>query len=171
MGNEKKEWPLTLRLTDQDRKRLYEKAGEGGMTPGELLENFVRDLVRSDQSNGSDERDCAAAWYDRCGFEMLAKRGFLSYMLRYESVEDAVSMWNALQESEERLAMGPGEFCDQEDYESTEEDVQYWRGELEGYYEAYQKCCGIKGQGLEAEMQDLVEWYEGFQKLERGDRP
>ena len=46
-----------MKLSDADCDRLARKCGEHGLTIGELIENFVGDLVGGTYSNGSDERD------------------------------------------------------------------------------------------------------------------
>jgi hypothetical protein len=51
-----KQREVQLQLSDADCKRILEKAAMVGMTVGELLENFIGDLVGGTYSNGSDER-------------------------------------------------------------------------------------------------------------------
>ena len=41
-------------------------------TIGELIENFAGDLVGGTYSNGSDERDYADQWFERCWFDPKA---------------------------------------------------------------------------------------------------
>jgi hypothetical protein len=43
---------------------------QDGVSPREVLEGFIRDLC----SLGSDERDKAQAYYDRCGYPYLNDR-------------------------------------------------------------------------------------------------
>ena len=54
-----RERKITVKLSDADCDRLARKCGEHGLTIGELIENFVGDLVGGTYSNGSDERDYA----------------------------------------------------------------------------------------------------------------
>ena len=51
-----RERKITVKLSDADCDRLARKCGEHGLTIGELIENFVGDLVGGTYSNGSDER-------------------------------------------------------------------------------------------------------------------
>ena len=76
-----KERTFELRLSDEDVKRLWEKAGRVGMTAGELLTSFVGDLVDGTYSHGSDERMYAEQWFDRCGFSYMADKTFVRYLL------------------------------------------------------------------------------------------
>lgn len=52
-----RERKITVKLSDADCDRLARKCGEHGLTIGELIENFVGDLVGGTYSNGSDEED------------------------------------------------------------------------------------------------------------------
>jgi hypothetical protein len=63
-----KERTITLKLSDADCERIAKKAGEHGLTVGMLLENFIGDLIDGTYSNGSDERDRAEQWFERCWF-------------------------------------------------------------------------------------------------------
>lgn len=66
-----RERKITVKLSDADCDRLARKCGEHGLTIGELIENFVGDLVGGTYSNGSDERDYADQWFERCWFGMF----------------------------------------------------------------------------------------------------
>ena len=50
-----RERKITVKLSDADCDRLARKCGEHGLTIGELIENFVGDLVGGTYSNGSDD--------------------------------------------------------------------------------------------------------------------
>ena len=52
-----RERKITVKLSDADCDRLARKCGEHGLTIGELIENFVGDLVGGTYSNGSDETE------------------------------------------------------------------------------------------------------------------
>ena len=72
---------ITVRLSDADCDRLARKCGEHGLTIGELIENFVGDLVGGTYSNGSDERMYADQWFDRCWFSNEIGHTLLSHLL------------------------------------------------------------------------------------------
>ena len=59
---------IEVKLSDADVKRISEKAAAHGLTVGELIENFIGDLVCGTYSNGSDERMYAEQWFERCWF-------------------------------------------------------------------------------------------------------
>lgn len=105
-----KERTVTLRLSDADCKRIARKAGMANLTVGELLENFIGDLVGGTYTNGSDECDCADAWYDRCGFGMFPEETLLRYLLEYNyDVDDFFTAYDELEFYKEK----PEEFEDQ----------------------------------------------------------
>ena len=71
-----RERKITVKLSDADCDRLARKCGKHGLTIGELIENFVGDLVGGTYSNGSDERDYADQWFERCWFGMFPETRF-----------------------------------------------------------------------------------------------
>lgn len=72
---------ITVKLSDADCDRLARKCGEHGLTIGELLENFIGDLVNGTYTNGSDERMYAEQWFERCGFGMFPEPTLLNHLL------------------------------------------------------------------------------------------
>ena len=66
---------IEVKLSDADVKRISEKAAAHGLTVGELIENFIGDLVCGTYSNGSDERMYAEQWFERCWFGMFPTEG------------------------------------------------------------------------------------------------
>lgn len=93
---------LVLELSDADVKRLAKKAGAHGLTVGKLLENFIGDLVCGTYSNGSDERDLAGQWFDRCWFSM-SDFTFLSYLIDWGEIDEVLEAWDDIADSEENI--------------------------------------------------------------------
>lgn len=83
-----RERKITVKLSDADCDRLARKCGEHGLTIGELIENFVGDLVGGTYSNGSDERDYADQWFERCWFGMFPEPTLLNHLLK-----DMIADW------------------------------------------------------------------------------
>lgn len=87
---------LSLNLSDADVERLCVKAGIAQLTVSQLLESFIGDLVGGTYSNGSDERDAAQKWYERCGYYSYdyPSKSFLSHLCEnsIECVEDVLSL-------------------------------------------------------------------------------
>ena len=84
---------FTLELSDADVKRLYEKTAADGITPAELLQGFIGDLLDGTYTHGSDERELASAYYDRCCYEFSRTGSLLEWALydyRLDDIADAL---------------------------------------------------------------------------------
>ena len=68
---------ITIKLSDADVDRITLQAAKCGMTTAELLENYIGDLVGGTHSNGSDERELARQYLERCGFDVWNESTFL----------------------------------------------------------------------------------------------
>lgn len=112
---------IELELSDADVQRISEKAGAHGLTVGKLLESFIGDLVCGTYSNGSDERDFAGRWFNRCWFGMFPDMTFLRYLIEWGSIEDALENWDSIAEHESEIK------AIQEALESGE--MKSWRGD------------------------------------------
>lgn len=88
-----KERTITVKLSDEECERLASMSGLSGLTVGELIENFIGDLIGGTHSNGSDERMYANQWYERCGFSFDSEETLLGYLINrgYEP-EDYLDM-------------------------------------------------------------------------------
>ena len=167
--DERKERTLVLKLSDADAKQLYIKAGMSGIRVTELLENFIQDLTCSSSSNGSDERDLANQWFGRCMFRDLYGSDFVQFALEYGIGERAADLWQSLQEARTRLDKGIRDFCDQEEMDAVRDDAAFCQEELEEYYQEYVEHGQAGGEGMEAEMQKLSQWYQEMDTfIERG---
>jgi hypothetical protein len=89
---------IELNLSERDEDRLRLKAAAGGMSISELLENFANDLIHGEQTNGSDERMYARAWYDRCGFTYF-ENSFLSCLAQDMIVDRYVEIYQTWKET------------------------------------------------------------------------
>ena len=70
---------LEIKLSEEDVRKITEKAGAHGLTVAELIEHFIGDLVYGTYTNGSDERMYANDWFERCGFGRFSDT-FLQYL-------------------------------------------------------------------------------------------
>lgn len=69
-----------LKLSDADVERLAKRAGQYNLTAAELLENFIGDLIGGTYSNGSDERDFADRWAERCWFALEPDKNLIAFL-------------------------------------------------------------------------------------------
>lgn len=83
---------LTINLSDADVERLFAKAYLNGITPSELIEGFLGDLLGGTYSHGSDERDLADEYFERCGYGMGAEHTFLRWALKMNYCDDIIDL-------------------------------------------------------------------------------
>lgn len=124
---------ITVKLSDKDCDSLLRKCGEYGLTVGELIENFIGDLIGGERSNGSDEEMYADQWFDRCWFAMCPEPTLLSYLLFLgydpgEYLDTLDNIENAVKEKE-HLAEHPEEADEEAQY--LDDDIRMWQEELE----------------------------------------
>jgi len=131
-----KERTITLKLSDADVERISNKAERHGLTVSELLENFIGDLVGGTYSNGSDERDFADRWFERCWFGMFPEYNFLTYALNdWLDIDDILDDYDRLQDMREDLKV-----------ETDPEEIEYFKSEIED---------------LETYFSNMIEEYQG----------
>lgn len=159
---------ITLKLSDTDCERIAKKAGECSLTVAELLEGFIGDLVGGDHAHGSDERDCACRWFERCGFPcrktfsvyLLLKNqegGFLEDYTDAENIREDISYYKKLE-------------CPDED---EKDELKYLEGDLleaekrlGEYYSGYAAWCGdVKPQTQDEAFRDFLKWQCGLDQL------
>lgn len=96
MSNARK-YKLEIELSDKDAEKLLELAGSHGLTVSMLVKSFLNDLVNGDQSNGSDERDLAEQWFNRCCFGMFPDETFLHFLIVNRYADILLDAWDNIQ--------------------------------------------------------------------------
>lgn len=124
---------LELKLSDADVIRITNKAESVGLTVSQLLESFIGDLVGGTYTNGSDERDRAADWFERCGFSMFPEFTFLYYLIEYGDPESFIEEYETLQEWKSDLET----FEDPEEIEDFKRDIADQEAIVKEYYDDY----------------------------------
>ena len=84
---------ITIDLSDADCERISDQAARYGLTVGELLKNFIGDLVDGTYSNGSDERMYAEQYCQRCWYSWM-NENLLSHLHSYSNVDDFLTAWD-----------------------------------------------------------------------------
>lgn len=137
---------FTLELSDADVKRLYEKTAADGITPAELLQGFIGDLLDGTYSHGSDERELASAYYDRCCYEFSRTGSLLEWALydyRLDDIADAL-----------------------EQIDDAAGDIEYYAqhpDDPDGTPDQIQELHDIKAEA-ESELQDIYSEYAAGNK-------
>ena len=128
---EKMKIKVDIELLPDDFRILTETAGRQGMTTAELLQAFIYDLTLSSLSHGSDERDLARAWLDRCGFSYLndSRDSFLTWLIDTGNYTEYAIYRDAIEYHEGKEAL--------EIYGDSPETLQEAREGLDRLYEDY----------------------------------
>lgn len=155
-----RERTITVKLSDADCDRLARKCGECGLTVGELLENFIGDLVGGTYSNGSDERDYAERWLERCWFGMFPEPTLLNHLLSWglepeDYLEYLDNIETAVKEKE-YLAAHPEE-ADEGEIQSLDDDIAYWQEEAESMRADWKPD---KEPDMAEELERIKKWVE-----------
>lgn len=153
-----KERTITIRLSDADCERITTKGGRYGLTVGNILENFIGDLVSGTYSNGSDERRMAEEWFERCWFSICPEETLLKHLLEWDyDVEGFIDAYDELRYYE----ANPQEFSD---------DLAKANGKMLWFEEEYHNCIDefIDNKGnidIEKEIKLCKVWLDNFKKL------
>lgn len=168
---DKRKIDVSLNLYPDDLKDFTLKAGNVGLTIGELLENFIGDLIASSHTrNGSDECDRAQAWFERCWFGMFPEDTFLHYLIELgmlESFIDEVEYTDQLKDElkEEQEAAEPNN----EVIEDIEADIAGHEAEIKDIYKEYADGHHEQPpQDFETGKAAVMKWYEDNREYIRG---
>lgn len=113
---------IKINLSDKDVKRLYEKAAGASITPEQLIENFIADLVCGTYTNGSDERTRAEEWFERCWFSLDCFGSFLAYLVKNCEYNYYAEQQKTISECTEELSeLDISEFDSTEEYDEEKE--------------------------------------------------
>lgn len=166
-GTDKKR-NITLTLSDEDSRILFEKCGYGDLSVSELLENFIRDLTYSNHSNGSDEEDLANHWFERCHFGRYQDKSLLQYL---HEIGDVDGFLNVVEKVEECCTAlddyyKRAEPFDEDDIESLEGDLEYWK-EQRDYYN-FEYLTENPEADMDKEIQKVKAWWAQREQFMEG---
>ena len=159
---------FNLNLSDDDVRRLYEKAAEASITPEELIENFIADLVFGTHTNGSDERMRAREWFERCWFSLDNYGSFLAYLVKtieYDYYEQQQQIISECQDELSEL-----DISDFDNMEEFDEEKEYHTRRLEQaneeIKEMFDEYCkrGENPETFEKESKLISQYQESLKK-------
>lgn len=147
---------IEVKLSDADVKSISEKAAAHGLTVGELIENFIGDLVCGTYSNGSDERMYAEQWFNRCWFGMFPDLTFLRYLIEWGGLDEVIYAWENIESTEESIqtseeALASGVMKGRGDRAYTWQDLTNGEGT---------PCYSSKEEWEQEERADIADWRE-----------
>lgn len=143
---------IELKLNEREENRLRLKAAEGGMSVSELLTSFASDLIHGEQTNGSDERMYARAWYDRCGFTYF-ENSFLSCLAQDMIVDQYVDFYRELLKLREELEAE----SDEDKCAIFRSEIYELEQEISDAYDAY----GLTGDWEQEMVDAALKWGSG----------
>lgn len=157
-----KDRTITVRLSDADCERLYNLCGAHNITVASLLENFIGDLVGGTYTNGSDERDYARIYFERCWFGMFPESTLLNWLLNsaYDVYDDFLEVIGNIEAGYAELEdykKDPSVF-DEEEIEFLKNDIQDWENQIVEIKKAFHK----KNEKVdwEKEVANVNEWWK-----------
>lgn len=172
---------ITINLSDADVERLFGKTYVNGITPSELIEGFLGDLLDGTYSNGSDERMLADEYFERCCYGMGADYTFLRWALECEYYDNIIDLiddrdfcvdvlaagqngWNARMTPEE-IKNEIAEF--KEDLQRFEHEILSYYNEYDIYYNGYdgKTRLGRKPQPLEDGIEEMRQYRRAFDEM------
>lgn len=128
------------------------------ITVSQLLESFIGDLVNGTYTNGSDERDYAQEWFERCGYGMNSEKTFLRYILEEGAdVEFLLNGLEGIKKSKELIQTLTEELQKEIDRQRENPEYQYeWE-------EEDKECIRTEQEELDAAILSVKEWWEEYQ--------
>lgn len=156
-----KERIITLKLSDADCERISKKVGKHGLTVGQLLENFIGDLVGGTYSNGSDERYRAEQWFERCWFGMFPEETLLLHLLEWgHDVDDFLNTYDELKHYE----ANPQEYDDEvKEAKENGEEMLWFEQEYHDYTDEF--FNSHKDADIEKEIELCRKWLTDLKNL------
>ena len=171
-----RERKITVKLSDADCDRLARKCGKHGLTIGELIENFVGDLVGGTYSNGSDERDYADQWFERCWFGMFPEPTLLNHLLHlgYEPehyldmLENVETIKSDIEITKQNIAEPSDEWKDIVYHKYNDDFTSY---ECVPCYNSVDEYIASEKEDLESYKADLEEALEELNDMREDWKP
>lgn len=128
----------------------------------DLPENFIGDLVGGTYTNGSDERDFAGKYFERCWFGMYPETTLLNWLLNmgYEIYDDFLEIIDNIQSGYAELEdyrKDPSVF-DEEEIEFLKGDIEDWEKEISEIKSDFLK--DNKGADWEKEVERVNQFWK-----------
>lgn len=132
-----RERDVKLKLTDEEVASLCREAARRNTTVEELLEDFVANFTGSIRNRGSDEREYAYQYVERCIYSFDDNESFLQWLAIYDDL-DGVLM--ALDDIDAILESDDPEDIDEVHFLTQEIEATYGNYKSAGGKEEYEKA-------------------------------
>lgn len=164
-----------LNLSDADVERLFEKAYSNGITPEELIEGYLGDLLCGTYTHGSDERDLADEYFERCGYSMGFVDSFLQWSLEedwYSDLITAIEIIDDVESIKNNTSLTAEEI--QKELEEWDEELQLANEAITEHYGSYceyKKRHGEEPETLETGINKIREYDVKLRQMLEGSTP
>ncbi len=153
---------INIKLSEADCERIYKLCGIHNIKVSELLESFIGDLIGGTYTNGSDERDYAQRYFERCGFGMFPEATLLNWLLNmgYDVYDDFLEVIDDIESGYAELEdyrKDPSVF-DEEEIDFLRTDIEDWKNQI-----AELKADFLKNNpkaNWEKEVEKVNEWWK-----------
>lgn len=163
---------FTLHLSDADIKRLYEKTAADGITPATLLESFVGDLLDGTYSHGSDEREFANEYYNRCCYDFSRTGSYLEWLLLNSMIEDLTTALEEFNDAANELDYCWEHSDDPDVTPEYEKEMREMKGEalseLDAIYSMYASSTKAP-EPMDVGMAAVWEYLDELERMVQGD--
>lgn len=162
-----RERKIMLKLSDADCERISNLCGEHNITVANLLESFIGDLVGGTYTNGSDERDFARRYFERCWFGMYPEKTLLNGLLNtdYDIYDDFLEVIDNIESGYAELEdyrKDPSVF-DEEEIEFLKTDIEDWEQQIAKIKADFLK--ENKKADWEKEVEAVNQWWKAKERL------
>lgn len=159
-----KDRAIIVKLSDNDCYRISKKAGMNGLTVGELLKNFIGDLVDGTYSNGSDERSLAEQWFDRCWFSHREEETLLRHLLEWgRDIGNFIAICDEIKDYE----ANPQKYVEEVESLNKNGEILWFVQNYNDYTEDF--LNDNKEVDIVKEIDLCRRWYNDLQVLKGGD--
>ncbi len=138
-----RERDIKIKLTDEEVTSLLLEATRRNTTVEELLEDFVANLTGSIRNRGSDERELANEYVERCIYSFDDNESFLQWLSIYG---DLTGVLIELDNLVEALA------------DDDIDEIEYSQGEIREAYDEYRNAGGMES------YDEAIERLKAYQK-------
>lgn len=166
-------WKFEVNFSTADVERLFKKAYSNGITPEVLISSYIGDLVGGTYTNGSDERDLAEKYFERCGYDFIPK-SFLSWALNellLDELQDALKKLDFVKDDleyleEDKKTMLPQEYEEEkrslkEIENEANEDIK----KIYANYRTYKEEKKEKPQEVEAGIEEVRQYLKRLEAV------
>ena len=159
---------ITVELSDEDSLRIFEKCTMAGFSVSALVQQFIQDLVDSNNSYDSTKIELAERWFQRCETEKIRSLSFMQYLYELGDVDYFLRVMAVKERWQKELQdyYAEREEYDEEDISFLNENIRGCDGTLKCYVSDYLEVN--PSADMEKEIHALKDWNNQREKFLQG---